>query len=49
VYNPFYEAVQRMNVPLILHPNTFGDIINMYDNFYAMHVLGRPFNCTAPG
>jgi len=28
-------------------PNSQGDLINLYDNFYAMHVLGRPFNCTA--
>jgi predicted TIM-barrel fold metal-dependent hydrolase len=47
VYYPFYEAVERLNVPLMLHPNTYGDLINLYDNFYAMHVLGRPFNCTA--
>ena len=47
VYYPFYEAVQRLNVPLMLHPNSQGDLINMYDSFYAMHVLGRPFNCTA--
>jgi predicted TIM-barrel fold metal-dependent hydrolase len=46
-YYPFYEAVQRLNVPLMLHPNSQGDLINLYDNFYAMHVLGRPFNCTA--
>jgi len=47
VYYPFYEAAQRLNVPLMLHPNSQGDLINLYDNFYAMHVLGRPFNCTA--
>lgn len=46
-YYPFYEAVERLNVPLMLHPNSQGDLINLYDNFYAMHVLGRPFNCTA--
>jgi len=46
-YFPFYEAVQRLNVPLMLHPNSQGDLTNLYDNFYAMHVLGRPFNCTA--
>ncbi|HXF32980.1 MAG TPA: amidohydrolase family protein [Candidatus Acidoferrales bacterium] len=46
-YYPFYEAVHRLNIPLMLHPNSQGDLINLYDNFYAMHVLGRPFNCTA--
>lgn len=47
VYYPFYEAAQRLDVPLMLHPNSYGELINLYDNFYAMHVLGRPFNCTA--
>ena len=46
-YYPFYEAAQRLGVPLMLHPNSQGELINLYDNFYAMHVLGRPFNCTA--
>ena len=31
----------------MLHPASFGELINRYDNFFAMHVLGRPFNCTA--
>src|SRR5579875_2049147 len=47
VYHPFYEAAQRLDVPLMLHPNSQGDLINLYDNFYAMHVLGRPLNCAA--
>jgi predicted TIM-barrel fold metal-dependent hydrolase len=46
-YYPFYEAAQRLGVPLMLHPNSQDELINLYDNFYAMHVLGRPFNCTA--
>jgi predicted TIM-barrel fold metal-dependent hydrolase len=46
-YYPFYAALERLNIPLMLHPNSQGDLINLYDNFYAMHVLGRPFNCTA--
>lgn len=47
VYYPFYEAAERLNVPLMLHPTSPGELISMYDNFYAQHVLGRPFNCTA--
>lgn len=47
VYYPFYAAAERLDVPLMLHPNSQGELINLYDNFYAMHVLGRPFNCTA--
>lgn len=46
-YEPFYAAAERLNVPLMLHPNSQGELINLYDNFYSMHVLGRPFNCTA--
>lgn len=47
VFFPFYEEVQRMDVPLMLHVASFGELINKYDNFFAMHVLGRPFNTTA--
>jgi predicted TIM-barrel fold metal-dependent hydrolase len=47
VYDPFYAAAERLNIPLMLHPNSRGELINMFDSFYAQHVLGRPFNCTA--
>ena len=47
VFEPFYAEAEKLGVPLMLHPATFGDLINRYDNFFAMHVLGRPFNCTA--
>ncbi|MGH7089170.1 MAG: amidohydrolase family protein [Stellaceae bacterium] len=47
VFEPFYEAAEAMDVPLMLHPNSYGELINRYDNFFAMHVLGRPLNCTA--
>jgi uncharacterized protein len=47
VLEPFYAEAEKLDVPLLLHPNSYGDLINRYDNFFAMHVLGRPFNCTA--
>ena len=47
VFEPFYAEAEKLDVPLMLHPASFGPLINKYDNFYAMHVLGRPFNCTA--
>jgi predicted TIM-barrel fold metal-dependent hydrolase len=47
VFEPFYAEAEKLNVPLMLHPASFGELINKYDNFFAMHVLGRPFNCTA--
>jgi len=46
-YEPFYAEAARLGVPLFLHPASFGPLINMNSSFYAMHVLGRPFNCTA--
>ena len=47
VFEPFYAEAEKLDVPLMLHPASFGELINRYDNFFAMHVLGRPFNCTA--
>jgi predicted TIM-barrel fold metal-dependent hydrolase len=47
VFEPFFAEAEKLNVPLMLHPASMGDLINRYDNFFAMHVLGRPFNCTA--
>ena len=44
---PYYEAAIELNVPLFCHPNTNGELIDRFDDFFAMHVLGRPINCTA--
>lgn len=45
-YFPFYEAAQELNVPLFCHPNSNGELTDRFDSFFAMHVLGRPMNCT---
>lgn len=47
VFEPFFTRAEQLNVPLMLHPASMGELINRYDNFFAMHVLGRPLNCTA--
>jgi uncharacterized protein len=46
-YEPFYAEAAALDVPLMLHPASYGELTNRYDNFFAMHVLGRPLNCTA--
>jgi predicted TIM-barrel fold metal-dependent hydrolase len=46
---PYYEAAQELDVPLFCHPGTVGaggDFTERFDSFFAMHVLGRPWNCT---
>ncbi|HZS03089.1 MAG TPA: amidohydrolase family protein [Chloroflexota bacterium] len=44
---PYYEMAQELNVPLMVHPNTMGELINRFDTFFGQHVLGRPLNCVA--
>ncbi|HTE84133.1 MAG TPA: amidohydrolase family protein [Dehalococcoidia bacterium] len=44
---PYYEAAQELDVPLFCHPNGhMGFITERFNNFLAMHTLGRPTNCT---
>ena len=45
-YYSYYEAAQELNVPLFCHPNSNGDLVDRFDNFFKTHVLGRPMNCT---
>jgi uncharacterized protein len=47
VFEGFFDRAEKLGVPLMLHPASMGELINRYDNFFAMHVLGRPLNCTA--
>jgi predicted TIM-barrel fold metal-dependent hydrolase len=42
----YYEAAEELDVPLFCHPNSDGDLTDRFDNFFKLHVLGRPMNCT---
>jgi predicted TIM-barrel fold metal-dependent hydrolase len=43
---PFYAEAERLGVPLFVHPNgSTGFVTTRFDNFPAMHALGRPTNC----
>jgi uncharacterized protein len=47
IFFPYYEAAQELDIPLFCHPNgNMGFITERFDNFLAMHTLGRPTNCT---
>jgi len=46
-YFPYYEAAEELGIPLLCHPNSNGELIDRFDNFYKTHVLGRPTNCSA--
>ncbi len=45
-FYPYYEAAQELNIPLLCHPNSNGELTDRFDNFFKLHVLGRPNNCT---
>ena len=47
VFFPFYEEAQNLDVALLCHPHTLGDLTNRFNDFFPMHVLGRPLNCVA--
>jgi len=47
VFEPLYAEAERLEVPLMLHPQTQGELTNRFNSFFPMHVLGRPLNCTA--
>jgi predicted TIM-barrel fold metal-dependent hydrolase len=44
-FEPFYAEAAKLNVPLMVHPPTYAELANRFDNPFQMHVLGRPFNC----
>jgi predicted TIM-barrel fold metal-dependent hydrolase len=44
-FYPFYEMAEKLDVPLFCHPNSRGPSQSRFGNFFAIHVLGRPFNC----
>ena len=45
-YYPYYQTAEELDVPLFCHPNSNGELVDRFDNFYKTHVLGRPMNCT---
>jgi predicted TIM-barrel fold metal-dependent hydrolase len=47
VFDPLYAEAVRLDVPLFVHPNSRGEMTNRFKNFYIMHTLARPTNCTA--
>ena len=42
----YYAAAQELGVPLFAHPNSVGELTNRFDNFFKLHIAGRPNNCT---
>src|SRR6266513_1411785 len=46
-FYPYYQAAEELGVPLLCHPNSNGELVDRFDNFYKTHVLGRPTNCSA--
>ena len=47
VFYPLYAEAEKLDVPLFVHPNSRGEMTNRFKNFYIMHTLARPTNCTA--
>jgi len=45
-FYPYYQAAEELGVPLLCHPNSNGELIDRFDNFFKTHVMGRP--TTAP-
>jgi hypothetical protein len=45
-FAPFFAEAEKLGVPLFVHPNGHtGLLTQRFDNFPAMHALGRPTNC----
>ncbi len=47
VFDPTYAKAEALGVPLFVHPNSRGEMTNRFRNFYIMHTIARPTNCTA--
>lgn len=47
VFDPCYARAEELGVPLFVHPNSRGEMTNRFKNFYIMHTIARPTNCTA--
>jgi len=46
-FDPLFAAAVTLDVPLFVHPNSRGELTNRFKNFYIMHSLARPTNCSA--
>src|SRR5258708_7022895 len=46
-FYPYYQAAEELGVALLCHPNSNGELVDRFENFYNTHVLGRPTNCSA--
>lgn len=44
VFDDYFATAQELDVPLFCHPNG-APILDKFNSFYPMHVLGRPLNC----
>jgi predicted TIM-barrel fold metal-dependent hydrolase len=45
-FHAYYAAAQELDVPLLAHPNSIGELTDRFDNFFKLHIAGRPNNCT---
>jgi predicted TIM-barrel fold metal-dependent hydrolase len=45
-FHGYYAAAQELDVPLLCHPNSVGELTDRFDNFFKLHIAGRPNNCT---
>ena len=45
-FHAYYAAAQELDVPLLCHPNSVGELTDRFDNFFKLHIAGRPNNCT---
>lgn len=46
-FDPVFAEAVTLDVPLFVHPNSRGEMTNRFTNFYIMHTLARPTNCSA--
>jgi predicted TIM-barrel fold metal-dependent hydrolase len=46
-FDPLFAQAVTLDVPLFVHPNSRGELTNRFKNFYIMHSLARPTNCSA--
>ena len=45
-FHDYFAAAQELDVPLLCHPNSVGELTDRFDNFFKLHIAGRHNNCT---